>query len=64
MAKYFKKGAQLERMADGLTRQLQRELSPEEKDDLTPEEIAALSPEEFRPHVFNAREAENTGYST
>ena len=63
MAKYFKKGAQLERMADGLTRQLQRELSPEEKDDLTPEEIAALSPEEFRPHVFNAREAENTGYS-
>ena len=63
MAKYFKKGAQLERMADGLTRQLHRELSPEEKDDLTPEEIAALSPEEFRPHVFNAREAENTGYS-
>ncbi len=63
MAKYFKKGAQLERMADGLTRQLHRELSPEEKDDLTPEKIAALSPEEFRPHVFNAREAENTGYS-
>ena len=25
MAKYFKKGAQLERMADGLTRQLQRQ---------------------------------------
>ena len=40
---YFKKGAQLERMSQGVVNQLQNELSLEEKDDLSAEEIASLS---------------------
>ena len=60
---YFKKGAQLERMSQGMVSQLESELSIEEKDDLSPEEIAALSADDFVPMAFDAQSAEAVGYS-
>ena len=60
---YFKKGAQLERMSQGMVSQLESELSIEEKDDLTAEEIASLSADEFAPLAFDAKSAEAVGYS-
>ncbi len=60
---YFRKGAQLERMSQGMVQQLQHELSVEEKDDLTPDEIAALPESDFVPQAFDARQAEAVAYS-
>ena len=60
---YFKKGAQLERLSQGMVSQLEHELSIEEKDDLTAEEIASLSADEFAPKAFDAQSAEAVGYS-
>ena len=60
---YFKKGAQLERMSQGMVSQLESELSIEEKDDLSAEEIASLSADEFVPKAFDAQSAEAVGYS-
>ncbi len=63
MAKYFKKGAQLERMAQNVADQFQKELAMEDKDDLTAEEIAALDASEFVPQAFDAAQAEAVAYS-
>ena len=60
----FKKGAVMEKAAEGMADQLEQALRDSLPDDLTPEQVAALDPSRFEMAEYDDTLAEKTGYSS
>ena len=64
MSKLFKKGAVMEKAAEGMADQLEQALKNSLPDDLTPEQTAELTADRFEFAEFDDTLAEKTGYSS
>ena len=64
MSKLFRKGAIMEKAAEGMADQLEQALKNSLPDDLTPEQAAELTADRFEFAEFDDTLAEKTGYSS